>query len=130
MRHAHQRRTQEPLAQPVAAANLLGHMLVGQVVAIHRAQRLMQTGIEGLAHGGHRLHVQLAQDLFHLFHDQLHAVAQLVSRAVGLERQLEVIHHGQKLLHHIASGMVAKFSRSRSARLRAFSNSACSRARR
>jgi hypothetical protein len=50
--HAHQRRTQQPLAQLVAAANLLGHMLVGQIVALHRAQRLMHARIEGLAHAG------------------------------------------------------------------------------
>ncbi len=52
--------------------------------------------------------MQLAQNLFHLFHDQLHAVAQLLRRTAGLERQLEVVHHGQKLLYHVAGCIVAK----------------------
>jgi hypothetical protein len=35
-------------------------------------------------------------------------VAQLLGGAGGLERQLEVVHHGQKLLDHVADGIVAK----------------------
>ena len=52
--HAHQRRAQKPLAHLVAAANLLGHVLVGQVVAIHRSQRLVQARIERFAHRWNR----------------------------------------------------------------------------
>jgi len=41
MSHAHQRRTQQPLVQPIATANLLGHLLVvaGEMAAKLRLER-------------------------------------------------------------------------------------------
>jgi hypothetical protein len=50
MCHAYQRRPQQPVAQLVSRPNLLGHMLVGQIVPLHRAQCFVQPWIELLAH--------------------------------------------------------------------------------
>ena len=49
-----------------------------------------------------------AQYLFHLLHDQFHTRPQLFRRSGRLQRQLKVVHHRQKLLHHVANGIVAK----------------------
>ena len=45
MCHAYQRRPQQPIAQLVSRPNFFGHMLVGQVVPLHRAQCLVQPRI-------------------------------------------------------------------------------------
>jgi hypothetical protein len=50
----------------------------------------------------------LLQNFFHLLHDQLTPERNCAPIAVGLQRQFEVVQHGQKLLHHAPGGIVAK----------------------
>jgi len=82
-------------------------MLVRQIVAFHRTQRLMYARIKCLAHCRNRVHLQLAQDIFHLLHNQFHARAQLLCRSGRLERQLKVVQDRQKLLHHRPGRVIA-----------------------
>ena len=58
----------------------------------------------------HRLDIQRTQDVFHLLDDQLDASAKLLGASAGLERQLKVVDHGQKLLDRTGARKFAKLS--------------------
>ena len=64
-------------------------------------------GSKALAHRRNRAHLHFLQNLFHLLHDQAHARAQLLRRSRRFQRQLKVVQHRQKLLHHAAGHKVA-----------------------
>jgi len=68
----------------------------------------MLARVKGLADCRHGTDLQLAQNLFHLLHDQGHAGAKLLLGSSGLECQLEVVHHGQKLLYNASRRVIAK----------------------
>ena len=105
---AHQCRTQQLVAELVAAANLFQHLVVGMLHGFDAAERLVDSGIELRADGFHRLHVQAAQSLFHLLQDQLDAGAKLFDGAFGLEREREVVHHAEEGLDGGLHGVVAR----------------------
>ena len=109
MRHAHQRRPQQPFAQLVAAADLLGHMLVGHIVALHRSQRLMHARIERLAHRRQsRVTCIFSRTSSICFTISSTPERNCSADPVDFQRQLKVVQHRQKLLHHAARRIVAK----------------------
>jgi len=83
-------------------------MMIGDIVAVHSAEGLVDSRIEWFANGGHGRDLKLAKHLAHLFNNELHARAQLLDRARGLQGKLEMIEDRQKLLDHAAGGVVAE----------------------
>ena len=119
-------RPQQPLAQLISAADLLGHVLVGHIVALHRAQRLVHTRIEGLAHRGNRAHLQLCRTSSICFTIRLTPERSCSAEPVALSASSKLSSTGRNCSTTLPVTWSRNSTCSRSARLRAFSNSACS----
>ena len=70
-----QSRTEQPVADAVSPAHFFQDLVVGKIIAIDTLERLVHTGIEARSNGLHRLHIERAQHIFHLFHDEFDAGA-------------------------------------------------------
>jgi hypothetical protein len=107
---SHQSWPQQLLAQPISAANLLRHVLIGQVVALYRSHRLMMAWIELFPHGCDRLHLQATENLLHLLHNKRDTRTQLLGRTGGFQCQFEIVDDRQKLLHNRSERKILEVS--------------------
>ena len=109
-RHAHHRRTQQPVLQPVAALQLVEHVIVLGLVGIHHLNGLVDIGIERLALGRDGLHAQLGQRIMKLLVDELDAGVKIFQRrGVGLQRVVQAIENGQQRLERVGESVVPVF---------------------
>src|SRR3954468_20706622 len=83
-------------------------MVLRNILARNRLDRLVQIGIERLTLGLNRLHTQLRQRIVELTIDQVHAFAKLLAFRLGLQRTIQAIQDRQQSLDGVRKRVVAK----------------------
>lgn len=101
-------RTKQPVADAVAAANLIQDLVIGQIGAIDTLERFVHARIEARSHRFHLGYIERAQHLVHLLEDEFDSGAQLLYGCGRSQSQPKIIEDRQKLFHRTRNCKVAE----------------------
>src|SRR5580658_847037 len=101
-------RTKQPIADTIAAANLIQDLVIGKIGAIDTLERFVHARIEARSYRLHLGYIERAQHLVHLLEDEFDSSAQLLHGSGRSQSQPKIIEDRQKLFHRTRNCEIAE----------------------